>query len=181
MLSLLVRIKVPVIRFRRNEEGATAVEFGLIAVPFIGLIFAILETCLVFLTGQALETAVTDASRLILTGQAQAANMTAAGFKTKVCERLTALVNCSASVYVDVRKFSSFASATVPTPIDNNGNMITNNTQFQPGAAKEIVVVRAWVAYQVYTAVFGKSLANLPGNKRLVLATVAFRNEPYTN
>jgi Flp pilus assembly protein TadG len=178
----LARLISPFRRFRRNKDGAVALEFGLIAIPFIGLIFAIMETCLVFLTGQALETATTDASRLILTGQAQSGNFTAQQFKDRICQRFSAMVNCQGSVYVDVRSFGSFTGATMPaTPIDNNGNMITNGTQFTPGAAKQIVIVRAYLAYQVYTSVFGQSLANLPGNKRLIMATVAFQNEPYTN
>jgi Flp pilus assembly protein TadG len=175
------KLYLPFVKFGRNTKGAVALEFGLIAVPFIGLIFAILETCLVFLTSQALETAVTDASRLILTGQAQTTSMTAAQFKTRVCEKLTALVNCNSAVYIDVRSFSSFSAATIPTPIDNNGNMITNNTAFSPGTAKQIVVVRAYLAYQVYTSVWGQSLANLPGNKRLIIATAAFQTEPYSS
>lgn len=39
--------------------------------PFLALLFAIMETGLIFFTGQALETAVADSARLIMTGQAQ--------------------------------------------------------------------------------------------------------------
>src|SRR4051812_47106857 len=35
-------------RFRKNQSGATAVELGLIALPFFALLFAILETALGF-------------------------------------------------------------------------------------------------------------------------------------
>ena len=58
-------------RFARQQGGAAAVEFGLVAAPFLALVFAIMETAIVFFSGQALETAVADASRLIMTGQAQ--------------------------------------------------------------------------------------------------------------
>ena len=47
-------------RFVRQQDGSAAVEFGMVAVPFLGLTFAILETALVFFAGQTLETAVTD-------------------------------------------------------------------------------------------------------------------------
>jgi Flp pilus assembly protein TadG len=55
-------------RFVRQQDGSVAVEFSLVAIPFLGLTFAILETALVFFAGQTLETAVTDSARLIMTG-----------------------------------------------------------------------------------------------------------------
>ena len=58
-------------RLIRRQDGAAAVEFGIVVAPFLALLFAIIETAVVFFAGQALETAVADSSRLILTGQAQ--------------------------------------------------------------------------------------------------------------
>ncbi len=66
------RRMLPVRRFARNKQGTTAVEFGLVAAPFLALLFAIIETAVVFFAGQTLETAVADTARLIMTGQAQA-------------------------------------------------------------------------------------------------------------
>ena len=57
--------------FARREDGAAAVEFAIVVAPFLAMLFAILETALVFFAGQTLETAVSDSARLILTGQAQ--------------------------------------------------------------------------------------------------------------
>ena len=58
-------------RLLRQQDGAAAIEFGLVAAPFLALVFAILETAIVFFAGQALETAAADSARLIMTGQAQ--------------------------------------------------------------------------------------------------------------
>ena len=44
-------------RFIRQQDGATAVEFAMVAAPFLAMMFAIIETALVFFAGQALETA----------------------------------------------------------------------------------------------------------------------------
>ena len=65
-------------RFRQREDGAAAVEFALIATPFLALTFAIMETAGVFFAGQALETATADSARLIMTGQAQTQGFTQA-------------------------------------------------------------------------------------------------------
>ena len=57
--------------------------------------FAIMETSLVFFASQTLETAVADSARLIMTGQAQSQNFTAAQFKTAVCDKVEGLFDCA--------------------------------------------------------------------------------------
>src|SRR6266705_3556198 len=77
-------------RFVRQQSGVAAVEFGMVAVPFLALIFAILESSVIFFAGQALETAVADSGRLIMTGQAQQQGFDQAAFKNSVLPRSTA-------------------------------------------------------------------------------------------
>ena len=81
-------------RFRRDENGAVAVEFGMVALPFFALLFSIIEISLSFFSNQILETAVSEASRLIMTGQAQNSGMTALQFRTAVCDHLPAMFDC---------------------------------------------------------------------------------------
>jgi Flp pilus assembly protein TadG len=57
-------------RFGRSQDGSAAVEFALVATPFFALLFAIIETALVFFADQALDTAVQSTARLLRTGQA---------------------------------------------------------------------------------------------------------------
>jgi Flp pilus assembly protein TadG len=66
----LLRIRT-VRRFAKGDDGIAAVEFGIVAAPFLALMFAIMETAIVFFASQTLETAVADSARLIMTGQAQ--------------------------------------------------------------------------------------------------------------
>jgi Flp pilus assembly protein TadG len=167
-------------RLVRQQEGATAVEFALVAAPFLALVFAIMETAIVFFAGQALETAVADSSRLIMTGQAQSQGLDQAGFKNAVCAKIYGLFDCQNGVYVDVKKFTSFANVTMDSPIDGNKDFKPNFT-YQPGAACEIVVVRLFYQYPVYVSLLGFSMSNVNGGKRLLAATAAFRNEPFGN
>jgi Flp pilus assembly protein TadG len=78
-------------RFRENRTAASAVEFAIVAPLFLALLFAIIETALMFFAGQVLETMTQDAARMILTGQAQAANYQQSDFKTYVCNQIPAL------------------------------------------------------------------------------------------
>src|SRR2546430_7856838 len=111
-------------RFARGEDGVAAVEFAMVAAPFLALMFAIMGTALVFFARQTLETAVADSARLIMTGQAQTQSLTAATFKNAVCARIYGLFNCSTGVYVNVQTYASFGSITYTPPLDSNGNLV---------------------------------------------------------
>src|SRR5664279_4600752 len=78
MQSALRKLKIRLIKVRRNENGAALLEFAIIAVPFLGLIFGMLEVGLIFWAGYELDNATLTASRLIKTGQAQKGSYTQA-------------------------------------------------------------------------------------------------------
>src|SRR5262245_26516590 len=97
-------------RFVRQQSGVAAVEFGMVALPFLALIFAILEQSIIFFAGQALETAVSDSGRLIMTGQAQQQGFDQNAFKNAVCAKVYGLFNCAGGVYLEVKSYPSFAA-----------------------------------------------------------------------
>jgi len=165
-------------RFGRAKDGAAAVEFAIVAAPFLALMFAIMETALIFFASQTLETAVADSARLIMTGQAQTQNYDATAFKTQVCNRIKGLFDCAGGLQVDVKKYSAFGSVDNSKPLDANGNLKTD-FGYQPGGPGDIVVVRLMYQFPVYASLLGFNLSDMAGGKRLVMATAAFRNEPY--
>lgn len=165
-------------RFIREQDGAAAVEFALVALPFLALLFAILETALVFFAGQTLETAAAESSRLIMTGQAQTANYTKEDFKTQVCNRIYGLFSCS-EIYVDVKQYTAFSTANNTAPV-TNGTFDTSKMDYVPGGPGCIEVVTLYYQWPIYVSLLGSGLSNLNGNKRLLAATAVFRNEPYS-
>jgi Flp pilus assembly protein TadG len=164
-------------RFRRNRSGSAAVEFALVGPIFIALLFAIIEVAMVFFAGQLLETATQDASRKIMTGEAQIAKFSKQQFKDEVCARIFMLFDCTNGVYIDVQSYPGFTNVKVVDPIDSSSKDFVDNMKFEPGAASDIVVVRVFYQWPLYLT--GLGFANVSGNKRLLSATVAFRNEPY--
>jgi Flp pilus assembly protein TadG len=166
-------------RIVRDQDGATTIEFAMVAAPFLAMIFAIMETAIVFFAGQALETAGADSARLIMTGQAQTQGFDQAKFKNAVCGKIYALFNCSGGLYVDVKNYPSFASVNTAKPLDSSGNLQTGSFSYQPGGPGDIVVVRLMYQWPVYVSLLGLNLADGTGGKRLLISTVAFRNEPY--
>ena len=165
-------------RFAHGEDGAAALEFGMVAAPFLALMFAIMETAIVFFASQTLETAVADSSRLIMTGQVQTGNFTETQFKQAVCAKILGLFDCANGIKIDVKKYSGFSSINNSKPIDAKGNLLTN-FGYDPGKQGDIVVVRLMYEWPIYVSLLGFSLSDLSGGKRLIMATAAFRNEPY--
>ena len=166
--------------FVRREDGTAALEFAIVAAPFIALILATLQTTLAFFAGQVLESAVVDSSRVILTGAAQNGNMTQSGFATTVCGKVQALFNCS-KLMIDVQTANSFANANTAMPtltFDAKGN-VTNNWQFQPGNPGDIVVMRVMYQWPVFLGPLGLSLSNESNGNLLLMATATFKNEPF--
>jgi len=167
-------------RFARHQGGSSAVEFALILVPFLALMFGIMQTALVFFADQTLETAVADSARLILTGQAQNQGLNATTFKNAVCARVYGLFNCQSGIYVNVQTYSTFGSITYTPPLDTHGNLDTSSFGYNPGGPGDIVVVQLFYQWPIYfTLMDFSSLSNMAGGKRLLVATAAFRNEPY--
>jgi Flp pilus assembly protein TadG len=165
-------------RFRRNSGGASAIEFALVAPLFIGLLFAIIETAMMFFASQVLETVTQDSARQIFTGQAQNQALTAAQFKTLVCSKVVALFDCANGITVDVQNYPQFGSVNVSSAIDASKNF-TNPNNYNPGGPGDIVVVRLFYQWPVIITTFGYDLSTLGNGKRLLTATAAFQNEPY--
>ena len=165
-------------RFVRQQDGAAAVEFALVAAPFLALTFAILETAFVFFAQQTLEATAADSARLIMTGQAQTGGFSQADFKTAVCARVYGLFDCANGMTVDVKTYTSFSAVNNTSPV-TNGQLDTANMQYVPGGPGCIEVVKLYYQWPIYVSMFSDNLSNLNGNKRLLVATSVFRNEPY--
>jgi Flp pilus assembly protein TadG len=166
------------------------VEFGLVAAPFLALTFAIVETALVFFSGQVLETATAESARLIMTGQAQTQGFDQAAFKNAVCSHIFGLFDCESGIYVDVKSYPNFSQAddgiSQQVQVDKDGKLKAvgddgklKDFGFTPGGPGDIVVVRVMYQWPVWVSILGFDLSDLSGGKRLLVATSAFRNEPY--
>src|SRR3978361_386729 len=119
--------------FRRNRRGSAAVEFALVAPVFFALLFAIIETAIVFFAGQVLETVTQDSARMIMTGQAQNASYSQSDFKTSVvCPKIIVLFDCAGGISIDVQSYSAFSSVSIANPIDAGKNFVPPNN-YSPG------------------------------------------------
>lgn len=166
--------------FVRDERGVTAIEFGLLAIPFFSLVGAILETAIIFLASQVLDGAVQDSSRLIRTGQAQLSGYTQTAYKAAVCDKLFGLFDCT-KLKVKVSTLSDFATATTAEDVidPDTGDWELVET-FNEGVGSSIVLVEAYYKWPTYLDFFGLTFATLPDNTRLLAGVRVFRNEPFS-
>lgn len=175
---LLPRTMLFLSRFKRAKSGSTAVEFGMVALPFFFLLFAIFDISLMFFAQTTLENGIVGAARQIRTGQAQSANLTASQFRALVCNDIAMLLACDGRLGVDVRTYDTFNDAQFAPALDGNGNL-SGNMQYDPGTAGDVVVVRAFYVWPVLTPTLGVQFVNMSGGNRLLETSFAFRNEPF--
>jgi Flp pilus assembly protein TadG len=177
-MSLLASFGRLLRRFRRNRDASAIVEFAIVAPMFFALLFAVLETAMVFFAGQVLETITQDSARMILTGQAQQGNFTQAAYRNFVCSQIPALFDCT-QMAIDVTSYTSFTAIALNNPIDAGGNYTPPNG-WSCGGPGSIVLVRVFYPWQMVVTGLGYNISNMSGNQRLLIATAAFQNEPYS-
>lgn len=175
MAASLTRLAVLIRRLARARDGATAVEFAMIATPFFLLLMGILELGLVFLVSTTLEHATQEASRQIRTGEFQdAGGVNADDFETLVCDELTWIGStCKAQLDVDVRAYSSLAEMKNPPAYD------PEKACFEAGGPGQIVLARTSIRWKIFTPLLAPSLATTGDGNRLIQSTTAFKNEPF--
>jgi Flp pilus assembly protein TadG len=176
-------------RFRRNRRGSAAVEFSLVALPFFALLFAIIETSIVFFASQVLETGVQDAGRQLFTHQLQDKNLSAAAakaaFQKDLCDRVNVLFTCSDNVPldVDVRFYLPGTTITINDPI-TSGSYDASGLTFllPPPGSQATVVARVFYQWPMIVTGLGYNISNInrgmANSKRLLAASTAFHVEP---
>lgn len=176
-------------QFRSDRRGSAAVEFAFIAPLFFVLLFAIMETALVFFASQVLETGTHDSARLMYTNQALNAGMTQSQFETDVCNRVKVLFTCGASsgspnLTIVVKAYAPGAAippADLAVPIA--GGVFTGKSAYAMPNPGDTVLVRTFYQWPLFVTGLGYNIANLFGSggsnqQRLLAASAAFRVEP---
>lgn len=189
-MSLSTRYKRLCRRLRADSiKGSAAIEFAMVAPVFFILLMATMEAGIMFFAQSALQNALNDTARLVRTGQTacyttsagSCVAMTQAQFKTKMCSEVSALLQgCSTgSLQFDVNAYpSGYSAAANSSPLDSGRNLNTLSA-FNVGAACDVVLVRAFYKWPVFTPGLNYFMANMAGSFHLLATAAAFRNEPF--
>lgn len=162
----------------KANDGSAAVEFSLLAMPFVLLTLAIIELCLMFAAESLLEGATTQAARQIKTGQLQQSGAPdmEAEFRIELCERLPVLIDCT-DVIIEAQTMTNFADFdSMEASFDDDGNF--EPAGFDTGGSSDKLLLRVVYYYPAMTPAL-LPLYQSPNNTRLFMSTIVMQIEPY--
>jgi Flp pilus assembly protein TadG len=154
-------------RFRKNQDGGAAVEFSLVALPFLGMMMAVVELGVFFFASRYFEDGMFNASRQIMTQRLPSATICSA-FKTEIAANFPRWIN-PANIVLTVKSNTSFGSGA--TTVD----LSSGTCSF--GAAGQVVIVTATYPYpfQGFRLIAGGALW---GANNQISVSTAFKVEP---
>ncbi len=166
----LVRHIVALRRIRRCDRGAVAVEFSIIALPFIGMLASSLVIGLEYLVYSQIDYATHRAAQEIRAGNVQIQQLSAPDFLAKVvCPNVTMLPCASARVNAAVIARSADWAAYSSDTID------PAKARWCPGGSADAVLLQVSFPTPFATLLFGASDAV----RKYYTSSVAFRNDPF--
>lgn len=187
-------------RYLRSRDGAAAIEFAILAIPYFMIIFAIIETFVAFSAEQLLSNAVNTLSRKIRTGEityqlSRDTDKDVTQFRQLVCDEISVLMVCGSSeastpakLYTDVRTFAQFSSIPTTIPRVSNADFADidpSSFRFTPGGPKTINMMRVFYRWPItvdlvrpFITTIRPSDGSMPTDF-LIIATTAFQNEAY--
>lgn len=168
--------------FLRDEKGVTAVEFALVAFPFLAFIFMIIELGLSFTAQQVLSYATEDISRQFYIGKFTAQNTTPEMVRDRICSRIKAipLTDCT-RLSINLDNYASFADVPVKNLITKNGylGVPARISLGGPSTINQINVLYRW---PVFTNILYFTNPAVKPDDRIIplFATSTWQNEPYS-
>jgi Flp pilus assembly protein TadG len=171
-------------RFRRARDGATAVEFALIAPAFLAMLIAIFEVMYFLFAQQTLQTAAVELGRLFMTNQSPTQNSTVNSSGqlvsgSSVCNIIQPLLSCG-SVVVNVQSYQDWQSANTSMPSMYGGSGCAANTgwSYAAGTPGQVVVIQLMYPLRIVTGPLGFALSNSCNGAMQVMGITAIRVEP---
>jgi Flp pilus assembly protein TadG len=188
--------------FSRDASGATAVEFGLVALPFLMILAGIIDVGTYYFALNTLDRGVDETARFIRTGEAQTGGFTyvstqtvdaktIAGFRVKVCEQAKAAggnFDCSKMVVVlnSGTTWAQIANAdqtctqgTSPNVTLKAGTTGTDQLTAHVGGTSSVVIATVCYPWDVAKFLPFLKVGNLQDGSMLLQSSTAFQTEPY--
>ncbi len=158
-------------------------EFALIALPLLMLIFGIVEVGLIYWATYELDNNTLGAARMIRTGQVQSGGLTQGAMIAQICNNVSVLSNCATTLQLRVKSFTDFTQAeqfiqsSASSPLNSQGNL-SSSFPYQPGGPSTVNLVTAYYTWPLVgiSALWPGKLAD---GSVLLQSSAVFRTEPY--
>jgi Flp pilus assembly protein TadG len=161
----------------KDKEGATAIEFALLALPFFIMLFGVMEVALMFFTDSTLSAALQTSVREIRTGSAQSAALNINSFKAKVCNNMAYAFNCSTDLLIRADVLTDMSSVNYATAVSAGTISVTEG--FNIGGTGDFVLVQAFLPWSRILTMYGTNDATLADGRYVLAAAALFKNEPF--
>lgn len=181
-------------RLIEDESGTTAIEFAILGIPFLALLFGIIELAVLFFISSTTQHALETVARKIRTGEFQTSGGGAAEFKTRICTAMTGVGACD-KLRVDVissatGRFSTLVLPESPEPIPVGETEEEKDAReaaapalpadnYTVTSGGDVVIVRVQYVHTLTLPTELTRLANSTGNTHIITHTTAFKNEPF--
>lgn len=160
-------------RFGRSTDGATAVEFALVAAPFFFLLGGILEVGVMLFTEYQIQGAVDAAGRQVRTGEAS--DWSAAQFTEALCRNATGVPDCQNRIGFVVTHATRFADIT----LQEATTIGAGTRSFSPGGPEQAVAIVVTIDWDFILPQM-RLLSNLDnGTSRRLQGISVFQTEPF--
>jgi Flp pilus assembly protein TadG len=158
--------------FRRDERGATAIEFALVAPLLFFALLSLVEIGMLGMMVTSLDNSVIEVSRRIRTGRDDGpTSMTT--FKNQVCANMGGSTSaCISRLRISVQKYSTFGNA-------NTAVTAAPNDTFDKGGPDDIVLVKADYTWPLMSPFIATAYQHAGPMSVVLSSRLAFKNEPY--
>jgi Flp pilus assembly protein TadG len=185
-------------RLFRSKDGAAAIEFALLAIPYFLIVFAIIETFVAYTAEQLVANAVDTMGRKLRTGNitynhtTTTNNKTVTEFRTAFCGEISILIQCSSSeiatpnkLWIDAKSYTNYSDMPATVPVKANGDLDTSSLAYSPGGPNTKNLLRVYYKWDIITDLLRPYISNIKPtdssrpNYFLIVETSVFKNEEY--
>ena len=184
-------------RLLRSKDGAAAIEFAILAIPYFLIVFAIIETFIAYTAEQLVANAVDTMGRQLRTGNITYnhnadTDKDRSAFRTAFCGEISILIKCSTQeiatpdkLWIEVKSYSEFTQMPKTVPLNGNGDLDGPSLSYAPGGPGTKNMLRAYYKWEIITDLLRPYITNIRPktgsrpNYFLIVETSAFKNEDY--
>lgn len=161
----------------QRREGAAALEFALLILPFAILVFVIIEMSLMYFVDTTLDNALHQSARKIRVGYAATNHWTIDNFKSDVCNNMLLSFGCSSNLIVRVTVISDMSN---PNYVNATANgVLTATDSYNMGATGNYILIQAFLPWSPILKLYSLSSATLADGTYVLGSAALFKNEPF--